>query len=330
MTSAARATAGALVGNGGRAIDVGDEGIDAALAAHADEIDVVWCTWPHRELPPAAPAPLVTTFHDLHWRFFWTFLADEVREIESQMPAWLESTALFVSSSEFIRGQLCEEYEVERGRTRVVPLTGMRPLPVSREAAAAVRRRFCLPRRFLLFPAVRSPHKNHMALQRALELLRAQGRPMTVVTTAAETDAWFHGPDLIGLGYVSDETLRALYELSDGLVTPTLYEAGSFPVFEAMMVGRPVACSRIPPLVEQLERDGAEAELFVPNDPADIAAALRRLRGMGPVRRARLVRHNRLAVGRRSWADVADGYMTAFGEAIAAARAPAAVTAGEP
>ena len=110
-----------------------------------------------------------------------------------------------------------------------------------------------------------------MALQRALELLRAQGRPMTVVTTAAETDAWFHGPDLIGLGYVSDETLRALYELSDGLVTPTLYEAGSFPVFEAMMVGRPVACSRIPPLVEQLERDGAEAELFDPNDPADSA-----------------------------------------------------------
>ena len=91
-----------------------------------------------------------------------------------------------------------------------------------------------------------------------------------------------------------------------------------------------MACSRIPPLVEQLERDGAEAELFDPNDPADIAAALRRLRGMGPVRRARLVRHNRLAVGRRSWADVADGYMTAFGEAIAAAQAPAAVTAGEP
>ena len=81
---------------------------------------------------------------------------------------------------------------------------------------------------------------------------------------------------------MSDETLRALYELSDGLVTPTLYEAGSFPVFEAMMVGRPVACSRIPPLVEQLERDGAEAELFDLNDPADIAAALRRLRGRGP------------------------------------------------
>ena len=163
-----------------------------------------------------------------------------------------------------------------------------------------------------------------MALQRALEQLRAAGRPLTVVTTSDETDTWFHGPDLIGLGYVSDDDLRALYDLSDGLVTPTLYEAGSFPMFEAMMVGRPVACSRIPPLVEQLERDGAEAELFDPNDPADIAAALERVRGMGPIRRARLVRHNRQAVGRRTWADVADGYMTAFGEAAGDDSGPAA------
>ena len=96
------------------------------------------------------------------------------------------------------------------------------------------------------------------------------------------------------------------------------------------MVGKPVACSSIPPLVEQLERDGAVAELFDPNDPADIAAALKRLRDMGPLKRARLVRHNRSAVGRRSWADVADGYMQVFGEAIAAQAPVAGVAAGEP
>ena len=140
MTSAARATAEALVGNGG------GRSTSATRASTPP--------WPRTRTrrrrvvhvaPPRAaaggPRAAGHDFHDLHWRFFWTFLADEVREIESDMPAWLESTALFVSSSEFIRGQLCEEYEVERGRTRVVPLTGMRPLPVSREAAAAVRRR---------------------------------------------------------------------------------------------------------------------------------------------------------------------------------------------
>ena len=237
MTSAARATEAALVASGGRAIDVGPEGIDEALLAHADEIDVIWSTWPHRTLPPRAIAPLVSTFHDLHWRFFWSFVPEAIREIEEQMPPWLEATTLFVSSSEYIRGQLCGEYLLPRERTRVVPLTGMRPLPVSRAAADAVKRRFCLPRHFLLFPASRSPHKNHVALERALELLRAAGKPMHVVTTSDLTEMWYHGPDMIGIGYVSDDTLRALYELSDGLVTPTLYEAGSFPVFEAMIVG---------------------------------------------------------------------------------------------
>ena len=110
---------------------------------------------------------------------------------------------------------------------------------------------------------------------------------MTVITTSDQTDIAYHGPDMIGIGYVTDDTLRALYDMSDGLVTPTLYEAGSFPIFEAMMVGKPVVCSRIPPIVEQLERDGAEAELFDPNDPIDIAAALTRLRDMGSGRRAR-------------------------------------------
>jgi glycosyltransferase involved in cell wall biosynthesis len=243
-----------------------------------------------------------------------------IGELEEQMPVWLERTALFVSSSEFIRDQLCEQYGLTAAETRVVPLTGMRPLGRSRAAAEAVRTRFCLPERFLLFPGSRSPHKNHVALERALERLRAAGRPQTVVTTSEGTDVWYHGPDLLGIGYVDDDALRALYELCDGLVTPTLYEAGSFPIFEAMIVGRPVACSAIPPIVEQLERDGAIAELFDPTDPADIAGALDRLRRHAPLRRRRIVRHNRAAVGRRTWAEVADGYLRVFREAIDAAR----------
>ena len=129
MTAAAQETADALAERGGRALAVGDEGVGAVLAEGTDAFDVVWSTWPHRQLPPVTELPLVTTFHDLHWRYFWSFAPDVVSEIEAQMPAWLERTALFVSSSEFIRGQLCEEYAVGRERTRVVPLTGMRPLP---------------------------------------------------------------------------------------------------------------------------------------------------------------------------------------------------------
>ena len=110
----------ALASSGGRSIDAADEGLAEALAAHRDEIDVVWCTWPHRTLPPEFGGPLVTTFHDLHWRSFFSLSPKVMREIESQMPAWLDSTTLFVSSSEFIRGELTAEYHVAPELTRVV------------------------------------------------------------------------------------------------------------------------------------------------------------------------------------------------------------------
>lgn len=310
------ATEGALLRAGGRAIDVGPEGISGALTASEGEFDVIWCPWPHTVYPPESIAPVVTTVHDLNWRFFWSFERERTLAIEDQMPRWIDATALFVSSSEYIRDQLCSEYELPKLRTRVVPLTGMRPIPLDPKLLSEMRRRLLLPNRFLLFPASGPPHKNPVALVRALELLRASGHPQAIVTTSHVADLLFHGPDLVGLGYVTDEELHMLYALSDGLVTTTLYEAGSFPIFEAMMVGRPVACSRIPPLVEQLGRDGATAELFDPTDPADIAAALDRLRRLRGLRRRRLVDRNRRAVSRRTWSDVANAYLDVFREAV--------------
>ena len=40
------------------------------------------------------------------------------------------------------------------------------------------------------------------------------------------------------------------------MVQTSLYEAGSFPMLEAMAAGRPVAISRIPSVLEQIERLG--------------------------------------------------------------------------
>ena len=62
-----------------------------------------------------------------------------------------------------------------------------------------MRRRFALPERFLLSPHGAHRNKNYPALECALRLLRADGRPVPVIATGMATEA-FHGPDLIGLG----------------------------------------------------------------------------------------------------------------------------------
>jgi glycosyltransferase involved in cell wall biosynthesis len=58
------------------------------------------------------------------------------------------------------------------------------------------------------------------------------------------------------------------------LVFPSLFEGAGLPVIEAMEQGLPVACSRIPPLVEYA---GDAASFFDPEDVEAIADSLLRL-----------------------------------------------------
>ena len=150
----------------------------------------------------------------------------------------------------------------------MIPLTAdSRAEPAGAEEREYVRRRFGLPDRYLLSPAGRHLHKNYPVLHAALRILRREGRPITVVASGLATDVTYHGPDLIGLGYISARELQALLEQSAGIVQTSLYEAGSFPMLEAMAAGRPVAISRIPSVLEQIERLGLVAELSTRSIP---------------------------------------------------------------
>jgi glycosyltransferase involved in cell wall biosynthesis len=80
---------------------------------------------------------------------------------------------------------------------------------------------------------------------------------------------------VIFTGTVSREKLAVLYRSCQALLSPTLYEGGgSGPVMEAVMAGRPVICSDIPPIREQMSRFGLSAIYFDPCKPEDIARAV--------------------------------------------------------
>jgi glycosyltransferase involved in cell wall biosynthesis len=76
------------------------------------------------------------------------------------------------------------------------------------------------------------------------------------------------------LGFVSDETLAALYRLATVFVFPSLYEGFGFPPLEAMASGTPVIASNLSSLPEVL---GDAAVLVDPYDANAIADAMRRV-----------------------------------------------------
>ncbi len=183
-----------------------------------------------------------------------------------------------------------------------------------------------LTRPFLLLPSEYRPYKGHRRLVEALAILRDHHGidDLDIAFTGSPPEDFPRELlDFVGrcglaarvhlLGRVPRRTLAALYRRACACVVPTLYEQGSFPVYEALYWGCPVACSRIPPLEEQCRAMGDAMLYFNPLAPADIARAIRAI-----VADREQVRERQQAAGRllweRTWADVAREWLAVFRE----------------
>jgi glycosyltransferase involved in cell wall biosynthesis len=166
---------------------------------------------------------------------------------------------------------------------------------------------------FVLYPAQTWPHKNHVGLLRALALLRDRhDLVVPLVATGRQTPYFARAikpliqelrlEDQVDFrGFVGTDELRGLHERTRAVVVPTMFEAASFPVWDAFLSGVPVACSTVTSLPEQV---GDAAILFDPYDPADIADAIRRLWLDDQLRRE-LVEKAKRRVERLSWKETA-------------------------
>ena len=121
---------------------------------------------------------------------------------------------------------------------------------------------------------------------------------------------------------VSREDLALLYRHATATVVPSLYEQGSFPIYEALHYDCPVACSDIPSLREQCAGLGDAMIYFDPHDVRAVAAAIRTLvRDRSAIRRAQAARA--AAAPGRSWADAAEEWLAVFRSAARSFTPPA-------
>ncbi len=150
--------------------------------------------------------------------------------------------------------------------------------PREAKEVEAVRAKYRLPDRFILYAAASLPHKNHARLFEALRILKERGRGTALVLTGARDkghDAIAGMIEKTGLeadvvltGWLPFEDIATIYCASDALVFPSLNEGFGMPIIEAMACGVPVVCSKIEPLPEVA---GDAAHFFDPYDPASIA-----------------------------------------------------------
>jgi glycosyltransferase involved in cell wall biosynthesis len=218
-----------------------------------------------------------------------------------------------VTISEFSRSAIRERFGLDAAKVKAIPL-GLNAAflnPPGEGEVESVRRKYGLPRDFILFVGASEPRKNLPGLVDALALVheRAAKIPLVIAGRPGGDAAavgrriekrrlgyWVRRP-----GYLQDVEVRALYHAAAAFVFPSFGEGFGLPLLEAMACGLPAAVSGAAALPEV----GADAAVyFDPQDPEEIAAALIRILSDSGLReslrlrgkeRARLFRWERTA-----------------------------------
>ncbi len=229
-------------------------------------------------LLPLRSIPTVLTVHDLIFRHLPAHHKPLNRwYLNLAMPLYCRRATHIIAISECTRRDLISAYGLPPEKVTVVhEAAGPRFSPQPSEAVTAVRARYGLPDRYLLFVGTIEPRKNLSRLLAAFETVHCEELTDGLVVVGKRGwlyDAFFATLErspardvVIFPGYVPDEYLPAIYAGAQALVFPSLYEGFGLPVLEAMACGTPVACSN----ASSIPEIGGDAALYF--DPTDMEA----------------------------------------------------------
>lgn len=201
--------------------------------------------------------------------------------------------------------------------------------PASAGEVEELRSRLGLPERYVLYVGTNRPHKNLSTLVEAWARVTARVGDRGPLVVAGPEDGRFPDarrranllpPGTVRFtGPVAEADLPALYTGARLVVHPSTGEGFGLTVLEAMACGAPVACARIPALMEV----GGDAVLsFDPASPPEMASAIGR--GLDDeALRAGMVARGRERAGRFSWTRTAELTLEAYHQAGRAGRSGA-------
>jgi glycosyltransferase involved in cell wall biosynthesis len=202
------------------------------------------------------PCPSVVTIHDL------VNLKRHAEYLRSGMRFRLRYLAVaradrVIVPTNVVAEDAREHLGIDSERISVIPEAVVAAMyPRDAEEVAAVRARYGLPERYLLWVGgMLHPERR----KRVAELAQApRGMPLVL---AGPTRPWAHElPDVTLTDQVSDDELAAIYTGAHALVFPSDDEGFGLPTIEALACGTPVVACDVPALREVL---GARAT-FVP------------------------------------------------------------------
>lgn len=220
--------------------------------------------------------PMISTPHDLqHFHYPEFFTADVIKFRDSFYKHSAEFADRVIVSFQHVKDDIIKLYGIPAEKIDVCPLGSIIPNPTVESAFMEIKKKYRIPERYLFYSANTWRHKNHVNLIRALKILHERhGLKISLVCTGQKYHDFYPEIELeinkLGLGsyvnflgYIPEEDVRVLLKNATLAVIPTLYEAGSFPLMEAMAYEVPVICSNVTSLPDTI---GDSRFVFDPKD----------------------------------------------------------------
>ncbi|QKJ98326.1 MAG: glycosyltransferase [Ignavibacteriota bacterium] len=142
----------------------------------------------------------------------------------------------------------------------------------------SLEKKYSISKKYLLYPAATWSHKNHIRLLEAVRIVNERIPDIKLICTGNKTDYFSVIEKKIYelklekfvkfLGIVPEEDLIGLYKNTSLVVIPTLYEAGSGPLYEAMRYEVPVICANTTSLPETI---ADKRFIFNPDDEVSLS-----------------------------------------------------------
>jgi glycosyltransferase involved in cell wall biosynthesis len=292
------------------------------LQVRRDRLDVYHC--PSHFLPALRGTGLVITIHDVAF-----FKADNLYRsaMTDSLRHWTKSSLgradRVIALSHNTAADL-EELGVERDRIRTIygggNLVGEEEIGIDK--LDEVRRRYCLPAKYVLYVGTLHPRKNIGFLLRAFAEYRKHDRECKLVlvglldSAADEIRSLIQElnleRDVIITGYVESWELPLIYKSAEVFVLPSSYEGFGMTVVEAMAYGVPVVAADTSCLHEVL----GDAGVLVPaNDISALVTALSSIMGDAEYR-ASMIQRGKLRSEQFSWRECARKTLDVYRESV--------------
>jgi len=229
---------------------------------------------------------IVTIIHDVSFKVFPQLIGKlDLFFLNNLIPLSLKRANRIVGVSQFTVAEIIKYYQIEPEKIDWIhnAVADNFLENYTKEQLDMVRKKYALPRNFILYIGTLQPRKNLPALIEAFVGMPTKGRKNYKLVLAGgrghnfdqKIDEFIGNYSLqdhvILPGFIDEADKPLLMKLANVFCFPSLYEGFGIPILEAMTLGVPVLASDIPPHVEITE--GAVL-LFNVGDPKDFTEKL--------------------------------------------------------